>query len=181
MVGKPPHPDPLALPPVRDLLHPPPRPLPSRLRQGPIQQTLLNLGRHFSIPRHDWPLLCRRLDEILSGQLRLDPGGFRPVGGGSPTHGRALASGGQPQRDQAPLGRPLQRTCRRWRSAISVELTRHAQRRGGARHGPVGDWSSWGWWICMAELGLNWTGPSRAAAVGAIDAVLHLARPGSDT
>ncbi len=33
------------------------------------QQTLLNLGRHFSIPRHHWPLLCRRLDQILSGQL----------------------------------------------------------------------------------------------------------------
>ena len=27
------------------------------------QQTLLNLGRHFSIPRHLWPLLCRRLDQ----------------------------------------------------------------------------------------------------------------------
>ena len=37
------------------------------------QQTLLNLGRHFSIPRHHWPLLCRRLDQILSGQLPLLP------------------------------------------------------------------------------------------------------------
>ena len=37
------------------------------------QQTLLNLGRHFSIPRHLWPLLCRRLDQILSGQLPLLP------------------------------------------------------------------------------------------------------------
>ena len=35
------------------------------------QQTLLNLGRHFAIPRDDWPLLCRRLDQILSGQLPL--------------------------------------------------------------------------------------------------------------
>ena len=39
------------------------------------QQTLLNLGRHFSIPRHHWPLLCRRLDQILSGQLPLLPEG----------------------------------------------------------------------------------------------------------
>ena len=37
------------------------------------QQTLLNLGRHFSIPRQDWPLLCRRLDEFLGGQLPLLP------------------------------------------------------------------------------------------------------------
>ena len=35
------------------------------------QQTLLNLGRHFSIPRHDWSLLRRRPDQILSGQLPL--------------------------------------------------------------------------------------------------------------
>ena len=43
------------------------------------QQTLLNLGRHFSIPRHDWPLLCRRLDEILSGQLPLIQEGSAPL------------------------------------------------------------------------------------------------------
>ena len=76
------------------------------------QQTLLNLGRHFSIPRHDWPLLCRRLDEILSGQLPLIQEGFGPVGGGSPTHGRALARGGS-RRDRHRWGGPLQKTCRR--------------------------------------------------------------------
>ena len=39
---------------------------------GKVRQlTLLNLGSHFSIPRHHWPLLCRRLDQILTGQLPL--------------------------------------------------------------------------------------------------------------
>ena len=39
---------------------------------GKVRQlTLLNLGRHFAIPRHHWPLLCRRLDQILTGQLPL--------------------------------------------------------------------------------------------------------------
>ena len=37
------------------------------------QQILLNLGRHFSIPREDWPLPCRRLDQILTGRLPLLP------------------------------------------------------------------------------------------------------------
>jgi transposase len=32
------------------------------------QVTLLNLGRHFSIPQEDWPMLCQRIEEILSGQ-----------------------------------------------------------------------------------------------------------------
>ena len=35
------------------------------------QQTLLNLGRHFDLPREQWPQLCIRLDQILSGQKPL--------------------------------------------------------------------------------------------------------------
>ena len=37
------------------------------------QQTLLNLGRNFSLVREDWPQLCARLEEILSGQTSLLP------------------------------------------------------------------------------------------------------------
>lgn len=32
------------------------------------QRTLLNLGRHFSIERDSWGLLCQRIEELLSGQ-----------------------------------------------------------------------------------------------------------------
>lgn len=35
------------------------------------QQTLLNLGRNFSLPKEDWPQLCARIEEILSGQISL--------------------------------------------------------------------------------------------------------------
>jgi len=35
------------------------------------QITLLNLGRHFSLPRADWPTLCIRLELLLSGQLEI--------------------------------------------------------------------------------------------------------------
>jgi transposase len=40
------------------------------------QVTLLNLGRHFSLAPKDWPSLCPRIEEILSGQsglLSCDP------------------------------------------------------------------------------------------------------------
>ena len=37
------------------------------------QRTLLNLGRHFDVAPDDWPVLCRRLDELLAGQLSLAP------------------------------------------------------------------------------------------------------------
>ena len=44
-------------------------------RVGPKvrQRTLLNLGRHFPIGQSAWPVLCRRIDEVLTGQLQLDP------------------------------------------------------------------------------------------------------------
>lgn len=32
------------------------------------QRTLLNLGRNFSLPKQQWPVLCVRIDQILSGQ-----------------------------------------------------------------------------------------------------------------
>jgi hypothetical protein len=36
---------------------------------GKVRQvTLLNLGRHFAVAQADWPGLCARLEEILSGQ-----------------------------------------------------------------------------------------------------------------
>ena len=37
------------------------------------QRTLLNLGRHFDAAQSDWPALCRRIEEVLAGQLQLAP------------------------------------------------------------------------------------------------------------
>ena len=36
-------------------------------------QTLLNLGRTFSLPREQWPALCSRIEQIISGQMSLTP------------------------------------------------------------------------------------------------------------
>jgi len=37
------------------------------------QCTRLNLGRHFSLPKAEWPVLCTRLESLLSGQQDLTP------------------------------------------------------------------------------------------------------------
>jgi len=37
------------------------------------QSTKLNLGRHFSLPKTEWPELCTRLESLLSGQRELAP------------------------------------------------------------------------------------------------------------
>jgi transposase len=39
---------------------------------GKVRQvTLLNLGRHFAVAQSDWPTLCARVEELLSGQAVL--------------------------------------------------------------------------------------------------------------
>lgn len=42
-----------------------------RTEKGVRQQTLLNLGADFSLPREQWPDLTKRIEEILSGQQSL--------------------------------------------------------------------------------------------------------------
>lgn len=37
------------------------------------QRTLLNLGRQFSLPKEQWPILCARIEQMLSGQGSLLP------------------------------------------------------------------------------------------------------------
>ena len=43
------------------------------------QRTLLNLGRHFAIPQAHWPLLCVRLEQLLSLQQTLIPATVTPT------------------------------------------------------------------------------------------------------
>ena len=41
---------------------------------GKVRQvTILNLGRHFSLAREDWPLLCSRIEQLLAPQTLLCP------------------------------------------------------------------------------------------------------------
>lgn len=44
-----------------------------RVGQQVRQITLLNLGRHFDLPKADWPRLCARIDALLAGQAGLLP------------------------------------------------------------------------------------------------------------
>ena len=43
------------------------------------QRTLLNLGRHFSLPKDEWPFLCGRIEFLLSGQRELVPEPVSPA------------------------------------------------------------------------------------------------------
>lgn len=45
-----------------------------RTADGKVRQiTLLNLGRHFAVEQEHWPLLCARMEQLLSGEPMLLP------------------------------------------------------------------------------------------------------------
>jgi len=57
------------------------------------QVTLLNLGRHFALPRERWPELCQRLDQLLRGRQALVPAAESVERIAQPCFARLLAQG----------------------------------------------------------------------------------------
>ena len=58
-----------------------------RVGQQVRQRTLLNLGRQFNLPQPDWPVLCTRVEQILTGQSS-----FLAVSAAIERHAQRLAS-----------------------------------------------------------------------------------------
>ena len=129
------------------------------------QRTLLNLGRHFEIEQHHWPALCRRIDEILTGQLQLDPDAPREV----ETHAQRIAAQLLARSDAPDDGPDIQRV-----DVDSLELVR--PRSVGVEH--VGLWAmdQLALRTRLPELGLS--GSLCAAAIGSV--IARMARPGSE-
>ena len=77
------------------------------------QRTLLNLGSHYDIERAYWPVLCARIEHLLSGQTELlDPDCPAALETRSATHRRATAGPrpgvyrcGRPGRGRTQCGR----------------------------------------------------------------------------
>ena len=59
------------------------------------QRTLPNLGRHFDVAQSDWPVLCRRIDELLAGQLPDGPPALE-------SHAQRITARGSPVSASAP-------------------------------------------------------------------------------
>ena len=135
------------------------------------QRTLLNLGRHFDAAQSDWPALCRRIEEVLGGQLQLAPD-CPPALVARPTHRRPVAR---------PTRRPQRRRnaaprTRRSASRCGLPGSSSVRARSGSSMWDCGRWTSSGCARACTSLGI---GPSlRAAAIGSI--IARMARPGSE-
>ena len=142
-------------------------------RTGPKvrQRTLLNLGRHFDVDQGDWPVVCRRIEDILAGQLPLSPDCPQAL----ESHAQRIAaqllahervgSASSP----ASRGRDVQHI-----DVDSLELIR--PRSAGVEH--VGLWAmdQLGLGTLFEELGMG--ASMSAAAVGSI--IARMAQPGSE-
>ena len=129
------------------------------------QRTLLNLGRHFEIAQPHWPALCRRVEEILTGQLALE----HDATAGLETHAQRIAAQLLARAGAPGEGPDIQRV-----DVDSLELIR--PRSVGVEH--VGLWA-------MDQLGLRARlqqlpvpASLGAAAIGSV--IARMARPGSE-
>ena len=135
------------------------------------QRTLLNLGRHFDVAPSEWPALCRRIDELLAGQLPLPPDGPPALESHAQRITALLLAG---ERIGAASSPASPRHDFQHVDVDSLELIR--PRSVGVEH--VGLWA-------MDQLGLRTRlealgiGASvRTAAIGSI--IARMARPGSE-
>lgn len=137
------------------------------------QTTLLNLGRHFALAPEEWPALCARLEELLSGQGALlgGMGSVRVEREAERLAARWLA------RQPAPAAANASAVRAPDVQAVDVDsLALSRPRTVGVE--AVGLWA-------MAEVdfvgllqALGLTGPQRALIVGAI--IGRMAAPGSE-
>jgi hypothetical protein len=144
---------------------------------GKVRQiTLLNLGRHFAVPPADWPTLCVRLEELLSGQGVLLEGALAPA-----LEREAQRLGAQllARQPVAPLAPPAPAAAPAPPAVDTIEVDSLLLSRPRS----VGVESVGRWAMAQLEfapllerLGLN--GPQRLAILGAI--IARMAAPGSE-
>ena len=133
------------------------------------QRTLLNLGRHFEVAQSAWPVLCRRIDEVLNGQLPLNPDCPPAL----EAHAQRIAAqllARERTGTPVPAHRPdIQRV-----DVDSLELIR--PRSVGVEHLGLWAMNQLGLRTLLQELGIG--ASLRAAAIGSI--IARMARPGSE-
>ena len=135
------------------------------------QRTLLNLGRHFDVAQNEWPALCRRIDEVLGGQLQLAPDCPPAL----ESHAQHIAAQLLARHaDLTGAGAPPRAQDVQHVDVDSLELIR--PRSVGVEH--VGLWAmdQLGLRTQLEELGIS--ASLRTAAIGSI--IARMARPGSE-
>ena len=135
------------------------------------QRTVLNLGRHFEVAPHHWPALCRRIDDLLAGQLPLPP----EVSPALESHAqRIVAQLLAQQRVGTPASAASPRGDVQHVDVGSLELIR--PRTVGVEHVALWAMDQLGLRTLLKALGIG--ASMRAAAIGSV--IARMAQPGSE-
>jgi transposase len=141
--------------------------------------TVLNLGRHFSVPKEHWPVLCARLEELIHGQQALLPFDSPPSVEAAAQRYAALVLARRGERQAAPTAgaeTPEAAVAADVQSVDvdSLELTR--PRSVGVEQ--VGLWAMQAVGFIELLIGLGLSGPLRSLIQGVI--IGRMAHPGSE-
>jgi hypothetical protein len=135
------------------------------------QVTLLNLGRHFALPQEQWPQLCARIEQLLSGQATLSASEYSEAIEAPAQHyaGRLLMN--------APMIEPTDSAAGPQFHEVDVNSVEDRQPRSvGVEHVALAAMGQFGFAQKLEALGLN--GTTRAAVIGNV--IARMAKPGSE-
>ena len=135
------------------------------------QRTLLNLGRQFALAKDEWPLLCIRIEQILSGQGTLLPESAAIEALAQRYASRLVAANKRPT--EAVAERPLVVEYQEV-DVNSLEMVR--PRSVGVEHAGLAALSWLGIADILESVGMN--AGQRACALGSI--IGRMAYPGSE-
>jgi transposase len=141
------------------------------------QVTLLNLGRHFSVPQESWPVLCSRIEQLLSSQEGLFdiecPAAIEQAA--QRYYGRLVAGALPKAEEEKPS--EVGTVARKEIEAVDINSLQLLQPRSvGVEHVALHALTQLGMIGKLAELGLN--GVQRTAIMSAI--VGRMANPASE-
>jgi transposase len=144
---------------------------------GKVRQiTLLNLGRHFPIRQEDWPVLCRRLEEIISGQAALISETVPEAIERAAQRYAGRLIEGMPQKAAIAPG-TVTDTVRRDFQEVDIDSLQSSKPRSvGVEHLGLYALSELGFVEKLAECGIN--GVMRAAILGNV--IGRMAKPASE-
>ncbi len=139
--------------------------------------TLLNLGRHFALPREQWPALCARLEELLSGQQALLPMASTPAVETAAQRYAALLLARHGERQAAAGGTGAVATADRDLQTVDMDSLEFVRPRSIGVEA-VGLWVLQALGFIELLISLGVAGPLRSLIVGAI--VGRMAHPASE-
>ncbi len=142
---------------------------------GKVKQlTLLNLGRHFDVEQTQWPLLCARIEALLSGQGALMPAEYPAA---VERHAQRITAQLVARGKPAPSSAGAEPDAAGDVQSVDVDSLQLVRPR------TVGVEAAGLWAMAQVDFAgllgaLGFTGPQRSAALGAI--IGRMAAPGSE-